>query len=100
MNEKIVTSQAELDAIPVDYNGKIIIKFGTANSLAVVSKKYLRPVEASDDSFVWASGNSSVEAYENSSVEAYGISSVEAYGDSFVCAYDNSSVWAYENSSI
>ena len=92
MNEKIVTSQAELDAIPVDYNGKIIIKFGTANSLAVVSKKYLRPVEASDDSFVWASGNSSVEAYENSSVEAY--------GDSFVCAYDNSSVWAYENSSI
>lgn len=25
MNEKIVTSQAELDAIPVDYNGRIII---------------------------------------------------------------------------
>ena len=92
MNEKIVTSQAELDAIPVDYNGKIIIKFGTANSLAVVSKKYLRPVEASDDSFVWASGNSSVEAYENSSVEAY--------GDSFVCAYDNSSVCAHENSCV
>ena len=52
MNEKIVTSQAELDAIPADYNGRIIIKLGTANSLAVVSKKYLRPVEAHDDSFV------------------------------------------------
>lgn len=92
MNEKIVTSQAELDAIPVDYNGKIIIKFGTANSLAVVSKKYLRPVEASDDSFVWASGNSSVEAY--------GDSSVCAYGDSFVCAYDNSQVDAQRRGNI
>lgn len=33
MNEKIVTSQAELDAIPVDYSGRIIIKFGTPAKL-------------------------------------------------------------------
>ena len=55
MNEKIVTSQAELDAIPVDYNGRIIIKFGTPGARAVVSKKYLF----------------SVCAYDNSSVEAH-----------------------------
>ena len=100
MNEKIVTSQAELDAIPADYNGRIIIKLGTPNSLAVVSKKYLRPVEASGDSFVWASGNSSVEAYDNSFVWANSNSSVRAYGNSSVRAYGNSSVRAYGNSSV
>jgi hypothetical protein len=116
MDEKIVTSQAELDAIPADYNGRIIIKLGTPNSLAVVSKKYLRPVEASGDSsvraygnsFVWANSNSSVRAYgnssvwahDNSSVCAYGNSSVRAYGDSSVWANGNSSVYAYDNSSV
>ena len=68
MNVKIVTSQAELDAIPVDYNGRIIIKFGTPSDRAVVSKKYLRSVVA------W--GNSSVEAKDNSSVVAWGNSQV------------------------
>lgn len=76
MNEKIVTSQAELDAIPVDYSGRIIIKFGTPAKRAVVNKKYLR----------------SVCAYGNSSVYAYGNSSVCAYGNSSVCAYGNSQV--------
>lgn len=52
MNEKIVTSQAELDAIPVDYNGRIIIKFGTPGARAVVSKKYLFSVCAHDNSSV------------------------------------------------
>ena len=84
MDEKIVTSQAELDAIPADYNGRIIIKFGTPNSLAVVSKKYLRPVVAWD--------NSSVVARNNSSVEAWGNSTVEAWGNSSVVARDNSQV--------
>lgn len=54
MNEKIVTSQAELDAIPVDYNGRIIIKFDTPDKRAVVNKKYLRSVEAYDNSSVVA----------------------------------------------
>ena len=92
MNEKIVTSQAELDAIPVDYNGRIIIKFGTPAKRAVVSKKYLGSVEAH--------GNSSVEAHGNSSVSAYGNSSVSAHGNSSVCAHGNSSVWAYGNSQV
>ena len=124
MNEKIVTSQAELDAIPVDYNGRIIIKFGTPDERAVVSKKYLRSVWAYDDSSVeafnnssvwaynnssvwayddssvWAFNNSSVWAYDGSSVVAHGNSSVCAYNNSSVCAYNNSSVWAYNNSSV
>ena len=84
MNEKIVTSQAELDAIPVDYNGRIIIKFGTPDKRAVVNKKYLRSVVALDNSSVVAYDNSSVVAYDNSSVEARGNSSVEARGNSQV----------------
>ena len=108
MNEKIVTSQAELDAIPVDYNGRIIIKFGTPDKRAVVSKKYLRSVEAwgnssveaYGNSSVVARGNSSVVAYDNSSVVAWDNSSVEAYGNSSVEAWDNSSVEAYGNSQV
>ena len=100
MNEKIVTSQAELDAIPVDYNGRIIIKFGTPAKRAVVSKKYLCPVCAYDNSSVEAHGNSSVCAYDNSSVWAWGNSSVEAHGNSSVRAYDNSSVCAWGNSQV
>ena len=60
MNEKIVTSQAELDAIPVDYNGRIIIKFGAPAKRAVVREKYLRSVCASGNSSVEAKGNSQV----------------------------------------
>ena len=92
MNKKTVTSQAELDAIPADYNGRIIIKFGTPSKRAVVSKKYLCPVEAHD--------NSSVEAYDNSSVCAKGNSSIYTHGNSSVCAKGNSSVWAHGNSSV
>ena len=84
MNEKIVTSQAELDAIPVDYNGRIIIKFGTPYNRAVVNKRYARSVVA------WE--NSSVEAWENSSVVAWGNSSVVARGNSSVEAWENSQI--------
>ena len=100
MNEKIVTSQAELDAIPEDYNGRIIIKFGTPAKRAAVDKKYLLSVVAGENSSVVARGNSSVEAYGNSSVEAYGNSSVEAWGNSSVVAWGNSSVVARGNSSV
>lgn len=100
MNEKIVTSQAELDAIPVDYNGRIIIKFGTPNKLAIVSKKYLRPVEACDNSFIWACGNSSVRVSGHSFIWACGSSTVEAYGSSTVEVYGDCSVMAYDNSQV
>ena len=100
MNEKIVTSQAELDAIPVDYNGRIIIKFGAPYNRAVVNKRYAYSVVAWDNSSVEAWGNSSVEARDNSSVVARGNSSVVAWDNSSVEAWDNSSVEAWGNSSV
>ena len=92
MSEKIVKSQAELDAIPEDYDGRIIIKFGTPANRAVVSKKYLRSVYARDNSSVSACDNSNVCAYDNSSVSACGNSSVSACDNSSVSACGNSQV--------
>ena len=92
MEEIIVKSQAELDAIPIDFDGLIIIKFGTKYNRAVVNRRFRGHVEAR--------GNSSVEAFGNSSVEAFGNSSVVAFGNSSVVARENSSVVARENSSV
>ena len=73
MEERIVTSQAELDAIPADFDGRVIIKFGTPYNRAVVNRAFKRSVVAR--------GNSSVEAWGNSSVVARGNSSVTAWGN-------------------
>lgn len=69
-----VFSQKELDEIPVDFHGRIFIKFGTWANKAVVRKKY-------PNASVVAWGNSSVVAWGNSSVEARGNSSVEGSGN-------------------
>ena len=100
MQELTVKTQRELDAVKVDYNGRIIITFGDAYNRAVVRKKYKYPVEARGNSSVVAWGNSSVVARGNSSVEARENSSVEARGNSSVVARENSSVVARENSSV
>ncbi len=116
MEEIIVKSQKELDAVAVDYNGRIIIQFGTRYNRAVVNRKFKYSVVARGNSSVVARENSSVEAWGNSSVEAWenssvvarenssvvarGNSSVEAWGNSSVEAWGNSSVEAWENSQV
>ena len=40
MNEIIVKTQEELDNVPLDYHGRIIIKFGTAFNPAILKKPY------------------------------------------------------------
>ena len=100
MKEIIVKSQAELDSIPVDFDGKIIIKFGTPYNRAVVNRRFLYSVVAMKNSSVESWGNSSVVARENSSVVAWENSSVVARGNSFVVARGNSSVEARGNSSV
>ena len=64
MKEIVVTSQAELDALPIDFDGRIIVKFGTPYNRAVVNRRFKYSVVA------WE--NSSVVAWENSSVVAAG----------------------------
>ena len=82
MKEIICTSQAKLDAVAVDFDGKAVIKFGTPYNPAVVNRRFKYPVEAWENSYVEARENSSVVARENSSVEAWGNSSVVAWGNS------------------
>ena len=100
MKEIIVRSQSELDELPIDFDGRIIIKFGTPFNRAVVNRKFRYSVEAWENSSVVARGNSSVVARGNSSVEAWGNSSVEAWENSSVEAWENSSVVARGNSSV
>ena len=92
MKEIICTTQVKLDAVAADFDGRVIIKFGTPHNRAVVNRRFKYSVEASD--------NSSVEAWDNSSVVAYDYSSVVACGNSSVVAWDNSSVVAYDYSSV
>ncbi len=89
LSEITVTNQAEMDAIPDDFKGRIYIN---CTATVAVNKRYYWCVEA------W--GNSSVEAWGNSSVVARGNSSVVAWGNSSVVARENSSVVAWENSSV
>lgn len=68
MEQIIAKSQKELDAVPVDYNGRIVIGFGTPFNRAVVDRRFMFPVVARE--------NSSVVAWENSSVVASGNSQI------------------------
>lgn len=78
MKEIIVKNQAELDAVPEDFDGKIMIAAG--NEMVAVRRRYRNPVmawensrvEARDDSAVMARGNSAVMARGNSCVTAGG----------------------------
>ena len=81
LSEVTVTTQAEMNAIPDDFKGKIYIKSKFRIS---VNKRYYWNVVAR--------GNSSVVALENSSVVALGNSSVEAWGNSSVVARGNSQI--------
>ena len=98
--EKIkVKTQEELDLIPLDFRGSIIID-GEKNNWIAIKNRYYKSVIISKNSSVKAYGSSYVEAHENSSVRAYGSSYVVAHENSSVEAYRNSSVEAHENSSV
>lgn len=68
MQEIICKSQAELDAVPTDFGGRVIIKFGTHGNPAVINRRLTYSVVAYDTSSVVARSNSSVVAWGNSSV--------------------------------
>ena len=100
LEEITVKNQEELNDIPLDFKGRIYIKFGTYSNPAIVRNSYYYSVRACDNSTVEAYDNSTVEACDNSTVEAYDNSTVKACGNSTVKAYDNSTVIAYDNSTV
>lgn len=60
MEKIIVTSQKQLDEVPVDYHGRIIIKFGTPNNRALVKQRYPKSVVARENSSVAGTGNAQI----------------------------------------
>ena len=99
MKEIVVTSQAELDAIPVDFDGRIIVKFGTPWNRAVVNKKYKFRVALRENSSAVLWGNSSAVLWENSSAELRENSSAVLWENSSAVLWGNSSAELRENSS-
>ena len=96
MNEIIVRTQAEFDALPekFDVYTRIYIQNDPAVGRIVVRKT------AWENASVVARGNASVVARGNASVMARGNASVEARGNASVVARGNASVEAWENASV
>ena len=65
MEELIVKTQEELDAVPVDYNGRIVIKFGTRLKPAILRKKYKYPAVLWESSSAELRGSSSAVLWGN-----------------------------------
>lgn len=110
--EKItISSQAEYDALPEDYNGRIIVK-GDVDILvrgsaivevydsATVSAYGSLIIFAYDSSRIFAFGFSKVMAYNSSQIRAYNHSIVTLYSSSVATAFDYSTVKAYDTSFI
>ena len=68
MKEIVCTTQAELDAVPVDFDGRVVVKFGTPDNMAVINRRFKYAVEAWENSSVVARGNSSVVARGNTQI--------------------------------
>ncbi len=89
MNEIICTTQAELDAVPVNFDGQVIVKFGTPYNGAVINRRFKYAV--------WLSGNASAELSDNASARLYGNASARLYGNARAELYDNASAVLYDN---
>ncbi len=100
MEQIVVKSQQELDAIPTDYNGRIVIEFGTPYNRAVVNRKFKYSVVARGSASVVAWDSASVVAWDSASVEAWDSASVVARGSASVEAWDSASVVAWDSASV
>lgn len=60
LSEITVKNQEELDAIPVDFKGRIYVEFGDCFEPAIVNKKYGRSVVAWENSSVTGRGNTQI----------------------------------------
>lgn len=90
-----VHSQAEFNAVPMDFDGTIVIK-NTVGRICVKAREN-SCVEARENSRVVARENSCVVAWENSSVVARENSRVEAWDNSSILLRDNSTARTYMN---
>ena len=83
MNEIIVKTQEELDNVPMDYHGRIIIKFGTWLNPAILRKSY-------DNASAELRGNSRAELWGNASAVLRDNASAVLRGNASAVLRDNS----------
>ena len=98
MNEIIVKTQEELDNVPMDYHGRIIIKFGTWLNPAILRKSY-------DNASAVLQGNARAELWDNARAELWdnasavlrGNASAELRGNASAELWDNASAELWDN---
>lgn len=95
MEERTISSQAEYDALPKNYKGRIIIR-GEAR----IETRGSADVVVFDSATVIVHKNSAVVAHLKSTVIAYDSAIVRAYGASTVTAYESSNITAYDASVV
>jgi hypothetical protein len=95
----IVSSQAELDKIPLDYNGQITID-SDLNSTILLKNKYNMPVNIIGSSNVEMSNDAEANAYDSVFIVANDNSKVNVYGSAEIIARDDSDVNAFENAKV
>ena len=93
MNEIIVKSQEELDNVPLDYHGRIIIKFGTVFNPAILKKSY-------DYASAVLRDNASAELWGNASAVLRGNARAELWGNARAELRDNARAEASGNAQI
>ena len=84
MNEIIVKTQEELDNVPMDYHGRIIIKFGTWLNPAILRKSY-------DNASAVLRGDASAVLRDNASAVLWDNARAELRDNASAVLWDNAS---------
>ena len=92
MKEIICTTQAELNAVPVDFDGRVIVKFGKPYNRAVINRRFKCAVKLSD--------NASAALYDNASAVLSDNASAVLSGNASAVLYDNASATGGGNAQI
>jgi hypothetical protein len=101
MNEIIVKTQEELDNVPLDYHGRIIIKFGTWLDPAVLKKSYdYASAELWDNASAVLRYNASAALRGNASAVLRDNASAELRDNASAVLRDNASAEASGNAQI
>ena len=99
MKEIICTTQAELDAVPVDFDGRVIVKFGAPYNKAVINRRFKCAVELYDNASARLSGNASARLYDNASAVLYDNASARLSGNASAELSGNASAELSDNAS-
>jgi hypothetical protein len=101
MKEIVVTNQIEMDAVPKDFDGLVIIKVGTpVDPINVSTSSGSATVRASGSATVRASGSATVYASGSATVYASGSATVRASDSATVYAFDSATVYASDSATV